>query len=35
MSHANPQKIEKEYGEKEHGDLRVGSLKMISDTCSK
>jgi hypothetical protein len=23
----------KEYGEKEHGDLRVHSLKMVSDSC--
>ena len=23
----------KEYGEKKHGDLRVSSLKMVSDSC--
>ena len=23
----------KEYGEKEHGDLQVHSLKMVSDSC--
>jgi hypothetical protein len=23
----------KEYGEKEHGDLRVSSLKMVSESC--
>ena len=38
-STAEEQKTEgsekREYGQKEHGDLRVGSLKMISDTCSK
>lgn len=38
-SKAEEQKTEvsekKEAGEKEHGDLRVISLKMISDTCSK
>lgn len=38
-SKAEEQKTEasekKEAGEKEHGDLRVSSLKMISDTCSK
>ena len=39
QSKAHEQKIEvsekKETGEKEHGDLRVSSLKMISDSCSK
>jgi|HubBroStandDraft_2_1064218.scaffolds.fasta_scaffold113103_2 hypothetical protein len=38
-SKAEEQKTEdsekKESGEKEHGDLRVSTLKMISDTCSK
>jgi hypothetical protein len=23
----------KEYGEKKHGDLRVSSLKMVSESC--
>ena len=36
-SKAEEEKIEanekKEFGEKEHGDLRVSSLKMVSDSC--
>jgi hypothetical protein len=36
-SRAQEEKIEanekKEVGEKEHGDLRVSSLKMVSDSC--
>jgi Protein of unknown function (DUF5818) len=39
QSKATEEKIEgsekKEAGEKEHGDLRVSSLKMVSDTCAK
>jgi hypothetical protein len=36
-SKAEEEKVEanekKEYGEKEHGDLRVSSLKMVSESC--
>ena len=36
-SKAQEEKIEanekKEAGDKEHGDLRLSSLKMISDSC--
>lgn len=39
QSKAAEQKIEgsekKQAGQKEHGDLRVNSLKMVSDTCAK
>ncbi len=37
MSKEDEEKVEanekKEYGEKKHGDLRVSSLKMVSESC--
>jgi len=37
MSKEEEEKVEanekKEYGEKKHGDLRVSSLKMVSESC--